>query len=221
MFAGHIGAAMLIGRVERRVNLGLLVFAATFLDFLLWGLILMGAESVTIPAHFVSTHQPEFVFPYSHSLLASIAWSLLAGVAVFFWYPRLNGARWRAAALVAVAVFSHWLLDVLVHAPEMTVWGGHSLKLGLGLWRNMPVALTIEALIALAGLVLFVSDANLSRAKTVGLSAYSLCILAFTIIGMTIAPPPPSAVAMAASSLATVVGVCLLAYWLGAPRQST
>ena len=47
MFAGHVGAAMAIGRAERRVNLGALIFAAVFLDFVLWLFVLLGWESVT------------------------------------------------------------------------------------------------------------------------------------------------------------------------------
>lgn len=215
MFAGHVGAAMAIGRAERRVNLGVLVFAAVFLDFVLWLLVLLGWESVTIPANFNATHQPEFVFPYSHGLLASIGWSVLAGAATFLWYPRLNRAKLRAAALVAAAVFSHWLLDALVHAPELPLAGAKSAKAGFWLWQDMPVALAVEAFIALAGLYLFVSSASLSRAKRLWLSALSVLVVGFTVVGMTVAPPPPSVVAMAASSLVTIVAVSALAGWLG------
>jgi hypothetical protein len=212
---------MAIGRAERRVNLGVLVFAAVFLDLVLWLFVLLGWESVTIPADFDTTHQPEFVFPYSHGLLAGVVWSALAGVATFFWYPRLNAAKLRAAALVAAAVFSHWLLDALVHAPELPLAGASSAKVGVGLWQAMPVALAVEAFIALAGLCLFVSGAGLSRAKRFWLSVLALLILAFTVAGMTVAPPPPSAVAMAASSLATIIVVCALAFWLGRSSHET
>ena len=206
---------MAIGRAERRVNLGVLVFAAVFLDFVLWLLVLLGWESVTIPANFNTTHQPEFVFPYSHGLLASIGWSVLAGAATFLWYPRLNHAKLRAAAFVSAAVFSHWLLDALVHAPELPVAGAGSAKGGLWLWQNMPVALAVEAFIALAGLYLFVSGTSLSRAKKLWLSVLSVLIVGFTVVGMTVAPPPPSVVAMAASSLVTIIVVSALAGWLG------
>ena len=221
MFAGHVGAALAIGRFERRVNVGAFVFAAVLLDFVLWLFVLVGWESVTIPANFASTHQAEFVFPYSHGLLASIGWSALAGAATFLWYPRLMMARLRAATFVAAAVFSHWLLDALVNAPELPVAGASSMKLGLGLWHIMPVALTVEALIAAAGLCLFVSGAGLSPAKKLWLSVLSLLILAFTVVGMTVAPPPPSVAAMAASSLATIAVVCVLAGWLGTIPRGT
>ena len=118
MFAGHVGAALAIGRAERRVNVGAFILAAVLLDVVLWVFVLLGCEFVTIPADFADTHQAQFVFPYSHSLLAGIGWSALAGIATFLWYPRLAQSKARAAALVAAVVFSHWLLDALVHAPQ-------------------------------------------------------------------------------------------------------
>jgi hypothetical protein len=215
MFAGHVGAALAIGRAERRVNIGVIVFAALLLDVVLWLLVLLGWESITIPPNFASTHQAEFVFPYSHGLLASIAWSALAGAATFIWYRRLKERKLRAAVLVGTAVFSHWLLDGLVHAPELPLAGAVSTKVGLGLWQSMPVALVAEALILVVGLCLFVSGASLSRVKKFCLAALSLLTLAFTVAGMTVAPPPPSVIAMAASSLVTIVVVCALSCWFG------
>lgn len=217
MFAGHVGAAMVLGRAKRRVNLGVFVFAAVLLDFVLWLFVLLGWESATIPANFNATHQAEFAFPYSHGLLASVGWSALAAAATFLWHPR-STARLRAAVLVAAAVFSQWLLDALVHAPELPVAGATSAKVGLGLWQIMPVALAVEAFIAVAGLYLFLAGANLSRAWKLWLAVLSLLILALTVAGMTVAPPPPSGSAMAASSLATIIVVCALAFWLGKPR---
>jgi len=215
MFAGHIGAGLAIGRMERRVNVGVFIFAAVLLDFALWLFVLLGWESVIIPSDYATTHQPEFVFPYSHGLLAGIAWSALAGTAAYLWYTRLEAARTRAAALVAAAVFSHWLLDALVHVPELPVAGADSMKVGLGLWTSMPVALIAEAIIAVAGLSLFLSGAGLSRAKKLGLAVLCLVVLASTVVGMTVAPPPPSVNAMAATSLLTIAVVCALAGWLG------
>jgi hypothetical protein len=210
MFAGHIGAAMAIGRAEPRVNVGVFVLAALWLDLVLWLFVLLGWESVAIPADFARTHQPAFVFPYSHGLLAAVGWSLLAGVATAAVRPRRGAALW-----VALAVFSHWLLDALVHGPEMPLASEGSRKVGLGLWHSMPLALAIETLIVLAGLWLFLSAAPLTRARKIGLAALALVALAFTIAGMTVAPPPPSVTAMAASSLITIVVVSALAAWLG------
>jgi hypothetical protein len=219
MFAGHIGAALAIGRSARRVNIGVFMLAALLLDVILWLFVLLGWESVVIPLTFAATHQAEFVFPFSHGLVGSMAWSVLAGLAVFAACSRLGASRLRVAALLAAAVFSHWLLDALVHAPELPIAGAGSARVGLGLWHNMPLALAVEALILLGGLVLFLAGAALSRARKVWFAALCLLVLAFTVAGMTVAPPPPSAGAMALSSLITITAICALAYWLARPRH--
>ncbi|MGZ5217903.1 MAG: hypothetical protein ACXWKD_17790, partial [Caldimonas sp.] len=95
------------------------------------------------------------------------------------------------------------------------VAAANSPKLGLGLWQTMPVALAVEALVSVAGLIAFVSGSGLSRGRKIGVALLCLVILAFTVAGMTIAPAPPSVAAMAASSLATIAAVCALFYWLG------
>jgi hypothetical protein len=215
MFAGHIGAALALGRADRRVNLGLVVFAALLLDIALWLFVLLGWESVAIPAGFATEHQLEFAFPYTHGLLAATTWSAVAGAAALLGHRRLRTSKWRAAAVLALAVFSHWLLDAMVHVADLPLIGEQSSKLGLGLWKNLPAALAVESLITVAGLGLFLSGAGLSRGRTLGLSALTLGILALTVTGMTSAAPPPPVAVLAASSLATNILACMLAGWIG------
>lgn len=219
MFAGHIGVALAAARVEPRVNVGLLVTAALLLDLLLWLFILIGWESVVIPANFAQTHQPEFVFPYSHGLAAGAAWSTLAGAIALLHYKGLGAEKYRPALLIAGVVFSHWLLDGLVHQPELPVTGAASHLLGLSLWNNMPVALAVEATLVLVGMSAFLPSCGLARPKQLALALLLLILLAFTVAGMTVAPPPPSAAAMAASSLCTIVFVCALFGWLSSGRR--
>lgn len=214
MFAGHLGVGLALGRAERRVNVGVFIAAGLLLDVVLWLFVLLGWESVTLPADFARTHQAAFVFPCSHGLLAAIGWSALAGAAAFVSYGRLGPSKMRVAVLVAAAVFSHWLLDALVHRPEMPLVGADSAKVGVGLWQNMPAALVVEAAIVVLGLCLFIPGCHLSRGRRVALTVLSLVVLVFTIVGMTMAPPPPSPQAMAASSWVVLVLVCALAGWL-------
>lgn len=214
MFAGHLGAGLVLGRAERRVNVGAFVAAAFALDAVLWLLILLGWESVAIPADFAAHHQPVFVFPYSHGLAAALGWALLAALLALGAFARLGAARWRAAALLAAAVVSHWALDALVHRPELPLAGAGSATVGLALWNDLPLALAAEAAIVALGLALYLPGCGLVRRRAIALGVSTLAVLAFTVAGMTLAPPPPSALAMAASSLATVVGVCALVAWL-------
>jgi membrane-bound metal-dependent hydrolase YbcI (DUF457 family) len=215
MFAGHIGAGLAIGRADRRINVGVLISAALLLDGVLWLFILLGWESVSIPADFPRSYQPHFNFPYSHSLLGSLVWSVFAALAAYWWLPRSGGRKLRAAALIGAAAFSHWLLDALVHAPELPLAGPQSRLIGWGLWDAVPLALTVEGLVVAAGLWLYLPRAPISRGSKCGVFALGAMALGFTIVGMTVAPPPPSADAMAAGSLTTISIVAAVAWWLG------
>ncbi len=215
MFAGHVGTALAIARAEPRVNAGLFVIAAVLLDVLLWTLVLLGWESVSIPSDMASTHQAQFSFPYSHGLLASVVWSLLAGIVTFGALSGLRTMTARAATLVALAVFSHWILDAIVHRPELPLAGPASPLAGLGLWNRLPIALAVESLLLLAGVALYLTGIRKIGLKHVGMTLVALLTLALTVLGMTVAPPPPSARAMAVSSLATLAVVCGAAFWFG------
>ena len=166
MFAGHIGVALAISHVEPRINVGLLVAASLLLDLLLWLFVLVGCETVVIPADFQQTHQPRFGFPYSHGLLFSVVWSATAGASVFLLSVGSSREKFRAALLLAAVVVSHWLLDVLVHRPELPVATTGSLQLGFGLWSNMTVALAVEAALVIGGLsLLFAGRSIVAREK--------------------------------------------------------
>ena len=44
--------------------------------------------------------------------------------------------RGRQIALVAgAAVFSHYVLDLVMHPGDLALWPGSAVRLGLGLWR--------------------------------------------------------------------------------------
>jgi hypothetical protein len=215
MFAGHIGVGLVAGRFERRVNVGLFIAAALLLDLILWPFVALGWESVTIPADFATTRQAEYEFPYTHGLLASLLWASFAASVAFLRYGRRHAARWRAAGLVGGTVFSHWPLDALVHRPELPLAGAASPMVGLGLWNAMPLALGVESALALVGVALFLQSGRLSRGRALALATLSIVLTTFTVAGMTVAPAPPSALAMAESSLATLVTVCVLYGWIG------
>jgi hypothetical protein len=88
--------------------------------------------------------------PYTHSLAGSLGWSLAAGAA---WYlARRNKGE---ALAVAAAVFSHFILDLPVHTPDMPLIGDDSTKLGLGLWNHWRWALALEIVTLLAGWALW------------------------------------------------------------------
>jgi hypothetical protein len=167
MFAGHLGVTLAAARVEPRVNVGVLAAASLLLDLLLWPFVLFGWESVTIPADFAQTHQAAFEFPYSHGLVAAALWSAAAALLAGLRWRGRGGTAARFAGLVAAVVFSHWLLDALVHRPELPVLAAGSRPLGLSLWNHLGAALVIEAALVVAGLLLYLPGCRLARWRRV------------------------------------------------------
>ena len=121
---------------------------------------------------------------------------------------------------MGAVVLSHWILDALVHQPELPLTGAASPVVGFALWDHLIVSLILESVILTCGLVLFLTQSSTSRGRSVALASLSLLVLLLTLLGMTIAPPPPSARTMAGSSLVSIAAVCALAYWFGMGRSA-
>jgi hypothetical protein len=210
VFVGHIGAGLLVKRLEPRLNLGVLLFAALFADLLLWTLVILGVEAPGAPETSGHARFFTFVFPYSHGLAASILWTTLAAAVGWFLVPRGTSRRARVAGALALAVCSHFVLDLIVHVPDLPVLGQDSPKLGFGLWRHMPVALGVELSFAAIALVLYLNAARLSRARALLVCAIVVVTAALTAAGPYVSGDPPPAVVLALSSLLTLIGVVLL-----------
>ena len=87
--------------------------------------------------------------PYTHSLLGSVCW---AGVG-FIAYKLIRRSPASSALVVAAAIFSHWILDLIVHRPDLPLYD-NSHKLGLGLWNHPVLALMLEAGLLFGGILL-------------------------------------------------------------------
>lgn len=223
MWAGHLGAALALKRADRELSLGWLFLAAQLQDVILWTLVLAGVEHVTIPADYATRHYFHFDFPYSHSLPASVAFTLLAAVVTLLAAPRRDGGgrRWKAAGLVAAAVFSHFVLDVIVHPAEPLADGNTTI--GMGLWDAMPIALAIELAVTFGGLALWRRGAIRDGCASIrGVIVLVVVVAAMTVAGMTVAPAPGSVTAVAVTSLISALAVSAIAGRLDRrPRTAT
>src|SRR5690606_16750942 len=131
MFIGHLAVAMAARTRAPRTSLGTLVAASYGLDLLWPVLVLAGVEWFRIdPTASAFTPLAFEHYPWSHSLLTSVLWGLLAGGA--YWLIRRNRA---GAVLVGMLVLSHWVLDAVVHVPDLPLWPGGGPLVGLGLWN--------------------------------------------------------------------------------------
>jgi hypothetical protein len=212
MLVGHIGAGLLVKRFEPRLNLGAVLLAALFADLLLWTLMIFGVESLGTPATAGSARFFTFDFPYSHGLVASVIWSVLAAAAGWFIAARGAARRSKLALALSLAVFSHFMLDLIVHVPDLPLVGQGSPKLGLGLWREMPIALAIELTLAAVALVLYLGSARPARAKALLVVGTVAVAAVLTAVGPYVPgePPPPNVLAL--SSLLTLCVMVLLGF---------
>jgi hypothetical protein len=209
MGIGHVAAGLALSSAGRRVNAGLLIFAALLSDFLLGWFVLAGWESYRFPPGFASKHYMLFTFPWSHGLFPVLLWSVLLALAVWA-LLRQPGA----AFLVALAVASHFLLDGLVHIQGLPIAGG--LTLGLGLWRHLPAELSIEAAMALAALVLYWKAArDRGTKRRIGMAVYIVLLAALMIGGQAAGgAQPPDRGSLIASWIAAPLVFAGIAAWL-------
>lgn len=192
MFLGHFGVGFGAKKAAPQVSLGSLFLAAQFVDLLWPSLLLLGVEQVHITSGSAPGPPLEFVsFPFSHSLLAVSIWALVIAVAYYLF------RRSRVGALVlGLAVVSHWLLDLIVHQPDLPLYPG-SLKAGFGLWSFPAVSMALEIVIFIIGLWLYLRATKAIDRIGVwalwGLAAFLLIIQLSNSFG----PPPPSVAAVA------------------------
>jgi len=214
MFLGHYGVAFALKRAEPKLSLGTLFVAAQLLD-LLWGIfVLLGWEHARIvPGNTAVTPLEFWDYPISHSLIGALAWSIVAAACYYSWPTRDTTRHWQAAALVGLAVFSHYPLDVLVHLPDLPITGNDSAKLGLGLWNHPVATMVAELLVFGLGLAVYLA----LRSKRYPVRAGRLAILVIVLLGTYFAsvygPLPPNMTAVAVSDIGFILVVAALAAW--------
>jgi hypothetical protein len=218
MFLGHYGVAFALKRAEPKLSLGTLFLAVQLAD-LLWGIfLLLGWERVRIDPGFTAVTPLQFLeYPISHSLVGMTMWALIGAAIYYSWPTRDTSRHWQAAALVGVAILSHFLLDVVVHAPDLPVWGQDSRKLGLGLWNNPTATLLLELATLAAGVAVYIGFRSRRHPVRPGRLASLLLVLVAVYLVSLFGPPPPSVTAIA---VADIIGLLLLAAFAAWTDQS-
>jgi len=134
MGPGHFGVGLLAKLLAPEIPTPALLAAGGALDFLHFGLLTVGIEKAAVTqvdlTNGLQVLQPGY-FPWSHGLMMSVAWSLLA--AGMAWWVSRNR---RISAVIGLVVFSHWLLDFLVH-PALPIFINGP-QIGLRLWTSGP-----------------------------------------------------------------------------------
>ncbi len=213
MFIGHFGVGLGAKKAAPSLSLGILFISAQFLDLLWPTLLLLNLEHAVIdPAN---KNQPLIFtdYPISHSLLMVLVWSLLFGLIGWLWKRNI-----RIALVLALCVLSHWVLDLIVHFPDLPLYPGHSPMVGLGLWQSLPLTAVVEGSIFIIGLILYLQTTKAKNA--VGRIGFWVLILllVFSHIASIIGPAPASMNAVAWGAQLQWIFV-FLAFWVDKNRD--
>jgi hypothetical protein len=193
MFLGHFGVGFGAKAAAPKVSLGTLFLAAQFIDLLWPTLLMLGIERVNIRTDGKQYPPLDFeYYPYSHSLLAVIIWALLFASVYYFVRRSRTGA-----IVLGLAVISHWLLDLIVHYPDLPLYPGNSALLGFAIWSSPIFEMLLELFIFALGVWLYLRSTNAIDA-TGKWALWSLVVFLVAIhFGNTFGPPPPSVSALA------------------------
>ena len=222
MFVGHYGVSFMAKKADDSIPLWVLFLAVQLLDVVWAPLVLLGVEKVRIVPGFTATNPLDlYYYPYTHSLVAAVAWAAVAAIAYRLWTGTSGrggtsgraGGGSRGALLVGLAVFSHWVLDFVVHRPDLPLYDDTA-KVGLGLWDRPLLAFGLEAALLLLGLRLYLAR---KPGRGVGLVVFSLVMLGIQAM-VFFGPPPGSGAQIAATALGSYVIFALVAWWLADRR---
>lgn len=162
MFIGHYAVGFAAKKWAPKTSLGTLFMAAIWLD-VLWPLfVLLDMEHFRVSPGITKMSPFDFNdYPLSHSLAMSLAWAALWALVYFILERDTKGA-----CIVGSLVVSHWVLDAIVHRPDLPLLPAPGGKLiGLGLWNSAFGTLFVEVALFAAGLWLYLKSTK-ARDKT-------------------------------------------------------
>ncbi|MCW9133028.1 permease [Bacillus paramycoides] len=152
MFAGHFGLATVVKVKSPKIPLWALMLSTQLLDVIFVPLYVLGVETME-PIDGNGYGEAVIHADYSHSLIGALCIAFFAGIVGMRFWGR------RSGFVVGAVVFSHWILDLLVHRADLPLLPGNFgdlPMLGFGLWRFPAISIALECiLIAVGGILYF------------------------------------------------------------------
>jgi hypothetical protein len=220
MFIGHYAVSFALKKVDDNISLGVLFLAVQFVDILFFPFVLMGIEHFDIIENYTeSTHFHLTFMPYTHSFFAALFWAS----AVYFFIkliPRkATLVQKKVATVMAIAVLSHWFLDLIVHTPDLPLLSDHSIKFGFGLWNNAIATYLLEAALLMAGIGVYLKSTKAtSLVGKYGVIVFGVLMLVINANNIFGPPFGNDTVTMSASALAMYFVFAGVAFWLDGKR---
>ena len=216
MFVGHYAASLALKSYEKEASLGVLFLAVQFVDIVFFPLVLLGIERLNfIENYTASTHFELEYMPFTHSLLATLFWAG-AAYALFRWVLLKKNS---VAVVIALAVFSHWLLDLVVHTPDLPLWSDASSKFGLGLWNHPVMTYALEAILLLGGLWLYLGSTSASsKTGKYGMAIFVLFLLLINVLNIFGPLQGENKLWLSITAMASYFSFAGVAFWLDKKR---
>lgn len=210
MLIGHYAPALALSRARPSLRLWPLFLATQLVD-VGWALFIwLGVEHARIVPGFTRSNDLDlYDMPYTHSAVATLAWSAFAFL-VWRFTPSTHTRR-GDALLIALAVASHFVLDLIVHVHDLPVLSAQGPKLGFGLWQHRGLALGLETSL-FAGAALFWWWPRRAAPGARRSGVWLLAMTAFAAASFFI-PAPPSPRLLALTLLSVHVACAALAGW--------
>jgi hypothetical protein len=158
MVAGHFGIAAAVKAKERAVPLWALMLATQWLDVLFVPLLMLGIERLD-PVVGTAGGYGEVIIhaDYTHSLVGA---AIIAAVTGHF--ARMIWNK-RTGIVIMLVVFSHWLIDLVMHRGDMPMLPGNPggwQRVGFGLWRSPNASALLELIFVVGGAALYFNAAR-------------------------------------------------------------
>jgi len=213
MFLGHYAVGLASKQFAPRSSLGALIAAPILLD-LLWPIfLLLGWEQVSIIPNSNPFLRLQFEsYPISHGLIAVFGWATLYA-SVYFGVTRYV----RGAIVVWLGVVSHWVMDLIVHLPDLQIHA-QSRVYGLSLWQHRWLTIALEC--ALFAIAIGIYQRRTRPKDRIGLFAFIgfVGFLFLAYAGAAFGPAPPSVKKLAIVTLQTWIMIPW-AWWLDKHRE--
>lgn len=215
MLIGHYAPALVIKRASPRAPMWALFLACQIMD-VFWAVFIgTGIERAHVDESRAAMPIVLDYMPYTHSLLgaAVLSFGLAAIVA-----DRVK-RDWRNVFIwVGVAGVSHWVLDLLVHYPDLTLFG-RSPYFGFALWRYVWPEFWAEIAMLVAGMAYYVrlTQPNGPIGRFAPWVVAAVMIAVFYLVKTM--PTPTDVKAGAVSALAIYIPFALLGLWLDRVRK--
>jgi hypothetical protein len=216
MFVGHYGAAFAAKPLSKPIPLWLLFVAVQLMDIVWSILVFLGVEKLRIVPGFTAMNPLDLYYmPYTHGLIGSLVLAALLGAASEYALPQ----KGRTFLIVGACVFSHWLLDLIVHVPDLPLIGDR-MKVGFGLWRWRDVSLAAEFVTLFAGFWAMLryapSPNRSSRIRLWALAGWLVAAELFNVFG----PQPAMPQIEAAMALGAYLIFALFAWQVDRAREA-